>query len=130
MPWPVYSHRLCYSEVADGWHQYRVPEGMRAIITSILAANISVAGAAAKVNAHGILIAQLVFPASTYTLSFATYAVVYGGELIECFVDRAGVTVYVSGYILEDPKHESYPPPYAGQLPAPITPPDVVAPRE
>jgi hypothetical protein len=123
VPSLVYSHRFVYSEVADGLHEYRVPEGMRAVITSILAANTSVTGAAAVVRAHGILISQLVFPVNVYTLSVECRAVVYGGELIQCLVDRVGVSVYVSGFLFTDLAHESGPPASASVLPAPIPPP-------
>lgn len=119
MPWPVYSERFCYTEAPSSPMSYVVPEGMRAVITSVTGGNIGAAGALAQIKAHGIVIAFLHFPVDVYTRTLELYSVVYGGESMEVIAITSGVSAYVSGYLLSDPSNASGPPGGPGPPPQP-----------
>ena len=114
---PVYSHRFVYSEVSGGiWKQWRVPEGKRAVVRNVTLVGLA-AGATGYAKVHGLLVFASGLLAAFGSESRDLRVVAYGGELIECAGEGSGVTVTVSGYLFDDPYHESHPPPYAATLP-------------
>jgi hypothetical protein len=130
----VYTHRFVYTETPVVWAQYRVPEGMRAVVKSVVFTGIA-AGGFGYVKVHGLFVFVGNFPVELQSQSMACTVVAYGGELIECAVDGESSTLAVCGFLFKDDAHESFPPsgpvtkdvvPLEGYLrcpdPAPIAP--------
>jgi hypothetical protein len=129
VPARVYSHRFLYQKVPNAVKEYRVPEGMRAVIRNVTIVNLATVGGAAYVHAHGITAVLHVFQVTYTYASIDLRLAVYGGELMDVITNAAGVEVTVSGYLFDDPAHESFPP--SGPLGKPIVdPPRIPSPPE
>jgi len=108
MPWDVYSERFLAQAAAGTW-TYEVPEGHRAIVTAVDAANLGADAAQAQVKI-GLYTLFYVPDLGTYkAVTWRGRQVVYQGELIVLYID-AGVHSLVSGYLLLDGSGRTGPP--------------------
>ena len=100
MSYWTYSERFL-SQAAAGTWTYEVPEGRRAVITSIDAANLGAEAAQCQVKL-GIITLFYVPDLGTYkSITWRGRHVVYQGELVVLYID-AGVHSTISGYLLMD----------------------------
>jgi len=108
--WPVYSHRFLVQAVPAVWKVWTPPAGTRVVVRSVVVVNgqdVAGKGAQVRVGTGWMLIQN---PAPRTTVALAYQQVVYGGEQLQGWVDVAGITVMVSGYIFNDPEHAVGPP--------------------
>lgn len=99
----VYTERLLTVKGTTGWHVTTVPDGKRAVVTSIVAVDTNNVTGHVQVELHGIMLALVIFPASFRQLSLQLRAVAYERETIQAFAGVAGIDLTVSGYLFDDP---------------------------
>jgi hypothetical protein len=99
----VYSRRFLAAVGPTLIWAYQVPAGYRAVVRSILSTNDGATGGAVWVALAGRFAWRAAYPAAVGNHAVETYQVVYGGENIEAYVEAAGSSVLVSGFIFEDP---------------------------
>jgi hypothetical protein len=110
LPAPCYSHRFVYVNAPGVWKKWRVPEGKRASIRCVTGVSSTTAGAAMYAKVHGLFVVIRLFPAVESALVQELTVIAYGGELVEAYANVPGLHITVSGFLYEDPDHESFPP--------------------
>lgn len=102
MPWPVYSERFAYTETLTPF-TYTVPDGKRAIVTSLTVVNLGVSQAGASLRVHGLVVAFVSIQAAGLSQAWQLYCVAYERETITVTVGLAGMTVMACGFLFDDP---------------------------
>jgi hypothetical protein len=116
--WPIYSERFLHHQ-AQGFWEYTVPSGKRAVITNVDGVNASLTAGRLGVYIGDLAVFLRSLPASGGDVHFATRAVAYQRELIRIYIEVGGIHTTVSGFLFDDPSGRTGPPPGAGTLPAP-----------
>lgn len=99
----VYTERLLTVKGTTGWHVATIPDGKRAVVTSVIAVDTNNVSGHVQVEVHGIMLALVIFPASYRQVSLQCRAVAYERETIQAFAGVAGIDVTVAGYLFDDP---------------------------
>jgi hypothetical protein len=118
MPWPVYSERFLHHQASGYWYWW-VPEGKRAIVSSVAFVNLAQAGSFAFLRIGTIVCAIGSFQAVNQTLTIETGQIAYQGDYLELYISHDGLNCTVSGKLLEDQSGQTGPPAGAQQLPSP-----------
>lgn len=103
MPPRVYSERLLTVKGTTGWHIATIPDGKRAVVTSVVAVDTNNVSGHVQVEVHGMMVALVIFPASYRQLTLSLRAVAYERETIQAFTGVAGIDLTVTGYLFDDP---------------------------
>lgn len=109
MPWPTYSERFLHHAAAGEWH-YTVPPKTRMIITNLTVINYAAAGVVCSVALGPILLAYIVFQASTPTVDRQLRAVGYQGEVLTLTLSATGIHTTIGGYLMQDLSGRTGPP--------------------
>jgi len=116
MPWPVYSERFLHHQAAGTW-TYTVPDGTRAIVTSISLVAGEPPPGDFQVWIGPICMAVFLPQAQLDRLYLATYQVAYQGEQIKLINKYSGQHATISGYLLKDDSGRTGPPLQASTKP-------------
>lgn len=98
----IYSYRFLAASVMNTWVTYYVPGGYRAIVKSVVVANLTAQPGLVYVNGPGTCLTIVDFPAAIGVEAVEMYQVVYGGESISCHLGLGSRTAQVSGYLFLD----------------------------
>lgn len=110
MPWPVYSERFLYTAQENVWVGYTVPLGMRAVVKSVQAANLTSTQREILVYLQDRPVVEHLLQARSSFQSPPLALVAYGGELLKCVSDSTGMAIWVCGYLLDDTSGRTGPP--------------------
>lgn len=102
MAFPPYTETFLYATGVNTTTTWTVPDGKRAVITSVLASS-GIAGAVALVRLHGHEAMFFAIPVKDTTIDIACRVVVYQRRTISCFCNAVGgMHVHISGYLFDD----------------------------
>lgn len=97
----LYSERFLHLGAPNVLMTWVCPAGRRAVIRSVVISNGGAAGGFARVTLAAKIL-MLPYPDGYTTLAWDMRQVVYGGEDVVAFVNQAGMTVAISGYLFAD----------------------------
>lgn len=113
-----YTERFIAKKQSQGWTDYYVPLGKRAVVTFVSVTDVVLVTGHTQVDVAGTLVALVVFPASFRQVQMQLRAVAYGGEAISVFSAVVGMASFVGGYLFDDPARAAGAP--AGEPPDPL----------
>lgn len=116
MPWPTYSERFLHHQ-AEGWWTFTVPDGMRAVVTSIAVTNYAPPPGIFTLAIGPIVVCAHSFQVLYELFAVETRQVAYQGEDITGYSQHEGIHQTVSGYLLQDDSGRTGPPAAAVGLP-------------
>jgi hypothetical protein len=103
VPYPVYSERFLSTDLENVWYSYFVPAGKRAVIKSIVAANVTTSVHECLVYLRGRPVVEQLVQARTTFNPGQLHVVAYAGEEMRVNSSSSGLAVWVSGFLLTNP---------------------------
>jgi tRNA(His) 5'-end guanylyltransferase len=88
---------------------YTVPDGKRAVITSMMAASFADTAGSIWCQAHTALLLFFTFQDLKSSYSQQCRAVAYERQTIQAYTSTAGVSLTISGYLFDDTAGGSHP---------------------